>query len=176
MIRRYYLSVISLKYSFWLTSMSLVIFALAFLYVSGKVFLKPYLAAAAAVLAVMLFLYYRDKIRLSHSLKKIKEIQTYSNSPEIDSCYFQEERMIGYGRKKGLLESDYSNLKELKLASENHGTFHLELMTEEDTMCFRSFSKKEIQALAAFLKRKQPNLLLTGIQPEGSGSLSELHE
>ena len=58
MLKRYYYSVISLKYSFLLMALAMAIFALSFITITGRANLRIYVIITAVMLALILCRYY----------------------------------------------------------------------------------------------------------------------
>ena len=80
MLKRYYYSVISLKYSFLLMALAMAIFALSFITITGRANLRIYVIITAVMLALILCRYYYLKLRISKQIKKIQNISEYENS------------------------------------------------------------------------------------------------
>ena len=174
MLKRYYYSVISLKYSFLLMALAMAIFALSFITITGRANLRIYVIITAVMLALILCRYYYLKLRISKQIKKIQNISEYENSSiEFENTFFLEERMLTYG-KKGIIESDYHNVIKLQDKGKKNGTAVLSMQVDDETVNIRTVTALQAQFLAAFLQKKNPRIILEGIEPSGSGTFQSI--
>ncbi len=173
MIKRFYYGLISLYYSFFLTGLPLVIFILAFARQKNpRPALKYGMIAATVLLAVIMFFYYSKKIGVSRSLKKVENIEEYQNGGMLDRSYILEDRMLaGYGLT--VTEHKTTGIRLLK-AEDQGRRLILTLDGEEGEFKVNALDRSEAERFAAFIKRKNPDVVLEGIEPKGSGSLKEL--
>lgn len=174
MLKRYFYSIISLKYSFLLMALAMAIFALSFITITGKAELKIYVIIIAVILALVLGRYYYLKLRISRQIKTIKNISEYENaSIEFENSFFLDDRMLTYG-KKGIIESDYRNISRLKDTGKKHGTTVLSMQIDDEHISLRTVTALQAQCLAAFLQKKNPSIILEGIEPSGPGTFQSI--
>ena len=173
MVKRFYQGLISLRYSMPMTFLAFTIFIVAFFRTkSEKPFLTVMMAVLAAVLAVIMFFYYKAKLGISKSLRKVENIEEYERGGMLDRSFILEERMLlGYGLK--VQEEKTSGITECMIEEKGHKAIvHLK-KADGTTVDANAIDVAEAQRFAAFLKRKNPDIALN-MDPLGSGSLKEL--
>ena len=168
-MRKYFSSIVSLKYSFILTGLALVIFVCSFLYLRGNTNLRYAVLIVAILLVVVLCLYYHEKYRNYKQCNAIKDLKDFENSIEFDDTFLLENRMLTYG-KNGIVESDYSNLQSLSMEVTKDQRVKMHLKINDQDFAFRVLTKDQGQRVAAFLKRKALDLQLLDIDPVGQGT------
>lgn len=165
----------AMKFAVPMTSLAFLIFVEAFLMTMGKAVSKLYLAMiiTAAVLAVVMFFYYRNKIKINLQLKKVNDLQAYENGGMIDRTYLLEDRMlVCYGMH--IEEVRTKDLVGAVLEEKAHGKYVLHLKDQNHFIDMSLLDKEEGQRTAAYLKRVNPSVTLTNIEPKGQGTLQEL--
>ena len=173
MIKRFYYGLISLYYSFFLTGLPLVIFVLAFARQKNpKPALQYGMIAATVLLAVIMAFYYAKKINVSRSLKNVENIEEYEKGGMLDRSYLLEDRMLaGFG----LSVHEYKTTGITKLSAEEKGRkVILTLTGTEGEFKATALDRSEAERFAAFIQRKNPDVILENITPKGSGTLKEL--
>lgn len=172
MIKRYYKSCISLKYAAAETITAFVIFLFAFITFRTGSKLTYWLAmAAAAVLVILLIIVQIEKTKVSSQLKKVSKVsQYYDHGAMLGRSFFLEDRILICDPKMKIEE----------ISPEGHQKMDVKEMPKEkyqvslDDHIFIVDNDTQARRLAAFLKRKNPGLVITGIEPEGNGTLKEL--
>ena len=173
MVKRYYHSLVSLKYSIALTSLAMIIFILAFFQTTTKSeTLKIVMFVVAVILAIVMFFYYKTKLGISREIKKIEKVDEYYDGGMVDQSYILEDRMLVCHQLK-IKEHPTSPIQHIKLIEGKYGKVSLEIQAEE-TYTIPCSDLDQAQRLTAFLKRKNENVSLEGITPKGNGTLKEL--
>lgn len=173
MVKRFYYGLISLYFSFFLTGLPLVIFILAFARQKNP---KPELlygmTACTVLLAVTMFFYYSNKYKVYRSLKNIENPEEYEKGGMLDRSYILEDRMLaGYG----FSVAEYKTAGIEKMTAEEKGRkLVLTLEGTEGIFKVNVLDRSEGERFAAFIKRKNPDVILEGIEPKGNGTLKEL--
>ena len=173
MVKRFYQSVISLKFSFFLTALSIAVFAVAFLWVnSNNENYKYALIALACVLAIALIFYYKQKFTVSKTLRSIQNIKEYENAGMLERSFILEDRML-IGYKNVIEEHPTNTIKKVSYLDEGKRGV-LEIQSEEGNYKAQVISKDEAERFCAFIKRKNPEVQLENIEVKGNGTLKEL--
>jgi hypothetical protein len=175
MIRKFYQSVNTIKYSIPMTVLAFIIFAEAYLMTLGKAVsaLRIALIITAAALAVVMVFYYHSKLLVRRQLKKVEDLKAYEDGGMIDRTYFLEDRM---------LVCDGLHIEEVKtkdliaaaLEEKAHGRYVLHLKDAAHTIDMSLLDREEGERTAGYLKRVNPAIVLTDIEPKGKGTLKEL--
>lgn len=173
MIKKYYQSLLSVRYSFLLVTPALIIFFLAFRYTSAQdPKLRTGIYIATAVLLVVMFFYYSGKYRISSGLKKIRNPEEYEKGGMLGNCYLLEDRILTISKKFEIREYKTDGITEMSVQKERNGKAVITCRGTED-FSFEADSLKQAQHFAAYLKRKNPDTALQDIQPAGTGLLKE---
>ncbi len=171
MVKRYIQSFISMKYVFFLPGLALVVFACAFLYVSTGNPIPRYVGIVFGILLfAVMFVYYREKIGASLALKKVRELDSFSDAVMIGQAFFLEDRMLGYGNKK-VFDLKYSDISRVSYRTDARGRMFLNLETPQGTLPVEMALKNQASRVACFLKTKNPSAEIEGIEPSGEGTL-----
>ena len=173
MIKKFYYGLVSLKYVYFMFGIPLVVFVIAFL--ETKVhnpMLKVGMGICAVILAVVLFFYYRDKLRISKILKSVNNVSEYLKGGMVDRTYILEERMLACA-DLNLKEVKTTGIQKLEKVDERKGKPYLQLSYENEKVTVSAISNEEAQRFAAFIQRKNASVQLVNIETKGSGTLKE---
>lgn len=175
MIQKFYQSVNAMKFAIPMTGLAFLIFVEAFLMTMGKAVSKLYIALilTAAVLGVIMFFYYKNKFHIASQLKKVKDLQAYENGGMLDRTYFLEDRMLVCSGLN-IEEVMTKDLQGAVLEEKAHGKYVLHLKDADHFIDMSLLDQEEGQRAAAYLKRVNPAIALTNVEPKGSGTLKEL--
>jgi hypothetical protein len=174
MIRKFYQSYNSLKYGPLMTFLAFAIFAEAFIYTSkGQPGLRTAMIITAVLLAVVMVFYYRQKILIGLTLRKVKDLDAYEKGGCIDRTWILEDRVLACDRSK-ISEHQTGDITEAVLEEKNHGKYVLHCRDSKGTFTISLMDRGDGERLAAFLQRKNPQIRLTNVTPKGKGTLQEL--
>lgn len=152
----------------------MVVFAIAFIYTKNHdIKSKILLGCAAGLLAIIMFFYYRNKVRISKGLKHIANVEEYEQGGMVKSTYILEDRMLVF-YKFQITEHKTIGITSLTYEEGKHGKGMLKIDSEEGKYQFESDSIDQAKHFASFLKRKNANIKFNNIHPEGNGTLKEL--
>lgn len=152
----------------------MLVFAFAFIYTNKHTLqTKILLGIAAAVLAVIMFFYYRNKIRISKALKNIAHLPEYEDGGMVCHSYILEDRMLVCYQFK-IQEHKTTGIKSIQYQEGKHGKALLVLSTAEGTIHLESDSRDQARHFAAFIEKHNPNVEMIDIKPLGNGTLKEL--
>lgn len=161
-----------MKYVYFMFGIPLLIFTVAFIETRKKLVVFKYMMMVlAALLAVVLFFYYRDKLKISKQLKNIDDIQEYERGGVVDRSWILENRILCC-KDLEIHEVISKDVKEVQVEENKKTLIHLK--TNENEVVMSALSKEEAQRFVAYIKRKNPNVILNGIEPKGKGTLQEL--
>ncbi|MBQ9327553.1 MAG: hypothetical protein IJ225_03345 [Solobacterium sp.] len=174
MVKRYIQSFISMKYVLVLPMLALMVFVSAFLYtMSGKEVFRLIGLLFGVILAVVMFFYYREKIRASRSLKRVENLSDYSDAIMIGQAFFLEDRMLGY--HKGMVrELHYPEVTNISFTELNGGKLFLNLDTAGGVLPVEMSIKDQARRVAEFLVVRSPDAKVEGIDPYGEGTLHSI--
>lgn len=162
-----------MKYVYFMFGIPLLIFTVAFIETRKKLVVFKYMMMVlAALLAVVLFFYYRDKLNISKQLKNIKDIYEYERGGVVDRSWILEDRILCC-KDLDIHEVITKDIKEVHVENDKKGKVLLHLKTDQE-IDMTALSKEEAERLVAYIKRKNPNAILNGIEPKGKGTLQEL--
>ena len=162
-----------MKYVYFMFGIPLLIFTVAFIETRKKLVVFKYMMMVlAALLTVVLFFYYRDKLKISKQLKNIKNIYEYERGGVVDRSWVLENRILCC-KDLEIHELITTDIKEVYVESDKKGKVLLHLKTEQE-IDMTALSKEEAERFVAYIKRKNPNVILHGIEPKGKGTLQEL--
>ncbi len=173
MIKKYYYALISMKYAFFMFGLPVLVFVLAFLETKMKFSGFHYLMMVLAILLfIVLFFYYKDKMKVSKQLKKVSNLVEYSYGGVVDRSWILENRMLCCKDLEihEVLPEKVSAVKEETIKNK----VILHLYVDEKIVDMSALSEEEAQRFCAFLKRKNPDIALHGIEIKGKGTLQEL--
>lgn len=174
MIKRFYSSLVSLKYVYFMFGLPMMIFILAFIETTRKSdILRILMIICAAILAFVMVLYYRDKHKIRKILKAVDSLEEYERGGMIDRSYILEDRML-ICDGLNLQEKKTVGVTKLTLNSEKHGKYFMTAVDHDGSWNITALSEKEAEHFAAFLKRKNPDMELVDIKAEGKGDLRAL--
>ena len=174
MVKKFYYGLVSLKYAYAMFGIPLVIFTIAFIETkSHNPVFKIFMGICADILAAVMVFYYRDKLRISRTIKAVKDVNTYLSGGMVDRTYILEDRMLACA-DLDLKEMSTAGVKILEMVQEKHGKPYMKLTYESDVCTVSAISMEEAQRFAAFIQRKNPDIRISGIEPKGNGTLKEL--
>ncbi len=173
MVKSYLHAFISMKYLIILPVTAFVIFILAFAYYRTKIAAFRILVfAVAAVLAILLAMFYGERFSISGKLRKIRNWTEYNDSYIIGQAFLLEDRMLIYDRK--IKEFYYRDLKEIKGEKGRKDNWNVYFSSGSDSALDVTSSKGQAQRLAAFLKSKNSSIVLKDIEAVGDGILAHV--
>ena len=171
-VKRFYYGLVSLRYSFLLVGIPLVIFFLAF--AGNKKHGTPYslpMLLLTIVLAIVMAVYYRHKFLIARTLKKVDQVDEFLSGGMLDRSYILEDRMLA---GIGLTVSEQKTTGIKKMVVEDKGRKVVcHVFGSDGEFAVSCLDMNEAQRFAAFLKRKNPDIELN-VEPVGTGSLKEL--
>ncbi len=174
MIKRFYQSAISLKYSFPLMASAIVVIALAMKYTNDRSHtIRLALIFCTCILAGVMFFYYRDKYMMNQKMKKIPNIDEFEYGGMVGRSYILEDRMIAcYKTDPKVVPTD--NIVSVTAEDARREQVIFTVDTAEGTYKMSADSRDQAEHFAAFLKRKNPAVVLNGVVPAGNGTLKEI--
>lgn len=174
MIKRYYQSLLSIRYSFLLVAPSLVIFFLAFRMRSGAdTKLKWGMYIATAILIVVMALYYTSKFRINKGLKTVQNKEEFERGGMMKDTYIAEDRILTIDKKFNVREYSTKGITGVGVKELRNGCAMITCTKEDGVFAFEADSMEQAKHFAAYAQRKNPHVLLTGISPKGKGYLKE---
>ena len=174
MIKRYMQSAVSMKYVFILPGLALGVFVFAFLYTSsGNQMMRTIGMCFGAVLAIVMILYYREKISLSLQLKKVTDLKAFDQAVMIGMAFFLEDRMLAYSKGK-VFDLTYPDITRVTFEEAGNGKMYLNLETEKGVLPVEMALKDQAARVAQFLKTKNGEIETEGIVPSGDGTLRSI--
>ncbi len=174
MVKRYIQSFISMKYVFVLPGLALGVFVCAFLYSSSHNELLRYIGIGiGAVLFAVMFFYYKEKISVNLQLKKVNGLDDFSDAVMIGQAFFLEDRMLGYHKGK-VFDLVYGEIQGIDYSTDSRGRMFLTLHTSKGDLPVEMALKDQAARVAMFLKTKNPETALSGIEPAGEGTLRSI--
>ncbi len=163
-----------MKYVYFMFGIPLLIFTVAFIETRKKLVVFKYMMMVlAALLAVVLFFYYRDKLKISKQLKGIKDIYEYERGGVVDRSWVLEDRILCC-KDLDIHEVISKDINEVYVENDKKGKTCIHLKINEKEINMTALSKGETERFVAYIKRKNPNVILQGIEPKGKGTLQEL--
>lgn len=171
MIKKYYQSLHSLKYSLVLPGFTFLIFVVAFIRDKRK---EPFLTGVLMVLVVLLmilmFFYYLGKIRISKQLKAIENIDEYKKGGMVDQSWILEYRILAY--HQGVIQEVLvKDIRSMVVQEGRHGKYTF-IFNDSIRMSCQDLS--EGRRLLAILLKTNPSIQYTGLTPEGDGRIQSL--
>ena len=174
MIKKYYQSLLSVRYSFALITPALVIFFLAFRGRSKPDALYKYgIYFTTAVLLVVMFFYYRSKIRIYKGLKNIKDLEEYEKGGMLKDSYLLEDRILTIDKKFNIHEYPTTDINGILVTELKNGCARIECVKNTGDFSFEADSMLQAEHFAAYIKRRNPNAVIGGVKPAGKGFLKE---
>ncbi|QRG86768.1 hypothetical protein [Bulleidia sp. zg-1006] len=171
MIKKYYQSLHSLKYSLILPGLTFLIFVIA--YIRDKKHnssLTTVLIILVALLAVIMVFYYLGKVRISKQLKTIENLDAYKEGGMVDKSWILENRILSY--HQGVIqEINVSDIQSMKVEEGKHGKYTF-IFNDHVKMSCQDLS--EGRRLLALLLKANPSIHYQGLEPEGNGRIQSL--
>ncbi len=161
-----------MKYSPLLVGGALLVFLCAFLDVKHPdSFYQYLLIASAIILLFIMYLYYGKKIKIHKDIKAINNVDKYLDAKVIGDSFILEDNML-IQNKDGIKEYPTNNLIELTKVEAKKPTIKVD--SGINSYLIEAKDINELEKFVAFLKRKNPNIIINGIEPKGSGLLKDL--
>lgn len=174
MVKRYIQSFISMKYVFALPGIALAVFACAFLFVSTGNPIARYIGIFfGAILAAVMFFYYREKISVNLQLKKVKDLDDFSDAVMIGQAFFLEDKLLGYGNHH-IFELHSGDITAIAYRTDHRGRMFLDVSCRDGVLPVEMALKDQAKRVTAFLKQRNPVAEISGIEPSGDGSLHSI--
>lgn len=174
MIKKFYYSLVSMKYVYFMFGIPLLIFTVAFIETRKKLEVFRYIMMfLAALLGIVLFFYYKDKMKVSKQLKNVKDINEYERGGVVDRSWILEDRVLCC-RDLEIKEVVSNTVDEVDVEMDTKGKTVIHLHCKNAVVDMTALSQEEAERFVAYLKRKNPNVILNGVQPKGNGTLQEL--
>lgn len=173
MVKRYYMSRLALVFSMPMTLMALAVFAVAWMQNKNQSqSLKIVMFVLAVLLMIIMFFYYRNKFRINSVLRKAKDVNEYEKGGMLERSFILEDRMLA-GCGLQVTEQKTTGIRQMDLEEKGHRLI-LHLSNEEGSFDAQVIDRDEAGRFAAFIKRKNPGVVLNNIEPKGKGTLEEL--
>ena len=127
----------------------------------------------AVFLAVLLVRFYTERMSIPKKLSRFKDPKEYNDSYIIGQAFMLEDRMLVYDNHK-ILEFYYRDIKELKGGPGKRDNWDVVYISAGQSAKNTTSSKGQAERLAYYLKTKNPELIIEGIEPSGDGILSHI--
>ena len=174
MVKRIIQSYISIRYVFVLPGLALMVFIAAFFYTStGNMTMRYIGLFFGAVLAVVMFFYYKEKFSVNRQLKQVKNLKEFDSAVNIGKSFFLEDRMLGYKRNT-IYELKYSDITKIKYWGFESGKMFLDLSGPFGLLPVEMATHDQAERVTMFLKTKNPEIVITGVSPDGDGTLHSI--
>ena len=176
MIKRFYRSCITVKYALPKFLLAIAVFILAYFAFRTKNNLFYYggCAAGAALIIIMVVEYFHKK-RVVKGLKEIQNIEDYyQEGALLGRTFVLEERMLVADEKLQIVEIPATSITNLTIETMPKGREKAVLVQNGNTYTFVMDNAIQAERLAAFLAKKNKDMVIEGIRPQGEGSLSAL--
>lgn len=174
MLKKYYQSLVSMKYVYFMFGLPLLIFVLAFIETRKKApILRQGMIVLAIVLAIVMFFYYRDKLKVLKQLKTITNLEEYEKGGVVDQSWILEDRILCC-HNFNIQEVSSTSINKVVRSTDQNRKVVLLLYTNEKEVEMSALDQEEASRFVSFVKRKNPSVVLEGIEPKGSGTLQEL--
>ena len=173
MAKRFYMNRLAIVFSTPMTMLALIIFAIAWM--ENKTHETKYriiMAVLALILLVIMFFYYRYKFRISSVIRKAENVDEYEKGGMLERSFILEDRMLA-GCGFNVSEQKTTGIRKMSLEEKGRKII-LHLTNSEGTFDMQAIDKGEAERFAAFMKRKNPDIILNNVTPKGNGTLKEL--
>lgn len=174
MIRKYFESFVVVRYYPFVALCPVALFPALYLYMKDPTPGRRLLLAAAGIVVGILLVKYRyDRYRLGKQLKALPDVSQYEDGILLGRCILSGDSFL-YFDGKTVAEHPYAVLKE----AEYHpvkGKHLLALTGEDREYTAEAGSEAQAQRVFAFLKDRNPGIILTGTEPSGDGRLHSIY-
>lgn len=176
MIKRFYRSCITVKYALLKFLLAISVFILAYFAFRTKNNLFYYAGCTAGVaLIVVMVVEFIHKQKVINNLKNVNQIEDYyQEGALLGRTFVLEERMLIADEKLQIVEIPTTAVTSLTITKMNKGKQKATLVQNENAYDFLLDNVIQAGRLAAFLAKKNKDIVIEGIRPEGDGSLSAL--
>ena len=174
MLRKYINGFIANRYILVEFGLTAVVMILA--YINGMFeisFLKYLIYALTIAVIGVVALYFKDRITLGSVVDGIKKQNEFKQSILLGFIFFLEDRLVAY-RPGSVVEDDYSRVSDATLLVGKKGKRIVQLTIDGKTYDAQVSTAQQAERLAAFLKRKNPNIKLHDLKTKGSGAWSAI--
>ena len=176
MVKKFYKSCITLKFSVPMTLSAMLVFVFAFFtfQTGNKVIYACGLISSFILIAVLLLVQYKKHL-VSSQLKGIKQIDSYYNEGAmIGRSFFLEERALLCDTNLEIREYTETGFTEMSVKARPKDQQEITLKRKEETIVIMADNLLQAQRLAAFLQHKNPGMILNHVETDGTGTLKEL--
>jgi cell division protein FtsW (lipid II flippase) len=172
MIKRYYRSLITLKFAAVQTIAAFLVFIFAFMTFRTGNRAVYWLAVACGIVLIAIMVYTQiAKAKMSSQLKPVEHLnQYYDEGAVLGRSFFLEDRMLLCTDQMKIRERKTDDCTSMKVVPAKKEKYDVTL----DDMTISVDNHLQAKRLAAFLKRKNPAVKIDGVKPDGSGTLKEL--
>ena len=173
MAKRFYMNRLAIVFSTPMTLLALAVFSFAWLKnKNGDPKMTVAMAVTAAVLLIVMFFYYRYKFRISSVIRHCGNVNEYEKGGMLERSFILEDRMLA-GCGLNVSEQKTDDIRQMVLEDKGRRII-LHLTNPSGTFDMQAIDKDEAERFAAFIKRKNPAVILTNVTPKGNGTLREL--
>ena len=175
MLRRYVAGFIAMRYV--LAEFVLAVSVLILAYINDRLFpdrLRYGIPACIAGAAVILIMYVRDRIRTARQLGNIKNQGEYEHAVVLGYAFFLENRVAAYTRGD-VIEDDYTGITDAGQLTGRKGRRIVRLTIRGKTYNTQVETPQQAERLAAFLKKKNPEIRLHDLKAKGPGTWKSIN-
>ena len=170
MLRKYVAGFIAMRYvrAEFVLAVSVLILA----YINDRLFpdrLRYGILACIAGIVVILIMYVRDRIRTARQLEGIQDQGEYENAVVLGNAFFLENRVAAYAGGN-VIEDDYSGITDAELLTGRKSNLAVRLTIRGKTYDAQAATPQQAERLAAFLKKKNPEIRLHDLKANGPGT------
>lgn len=160
-----------MKYACFMFGLPMIIFILAYVDVKKHISSIQYIMAGFTLaLVIVMYFYFKDRIKVLKALKEIKDIEEYERGGIIDHSRILQDRILCFNKLE-IHEVSFNTLKSVEMDSDQ---LVLHLKSEEQITDMSVRDKEEAERLCAFIQREYPDVSFENIQPKGKGTLKDL--
>lgn len=153
-------------------ALTVLIFIVIFIFVdTPTLLLRSIVGIVAIILAGVLFKYNYDKSSIRKQVKAIKNNQEYDDAVMLGHCFLVEDRMLTY-RKGKCHEYVYNDVSKLTLLKGKKDKVVMEVKDTSYTLPLASLGQGD--RLATFIQRKNPSVILEGLNANSGGLLHDI--
>lgn len=176
MIKRFYKSCISLQFSLTLILNALAVFVFAFLTFNTKNNVFYYIGIVLGVLLLLQILHSEfKKWQVGKQLKGIKEIgKYYEEGSMIGRSFVLPDRLLACDEKMQIHEIQVVGISKITVKPSTKGKESIQLVSNGTTINLYSDNTLQSKRLAAFLKKKNTDMVVEGTTLDGDGSFQSL--
>lgn len=176
MVKRYYKSCITLRYSIPMTLSAILVFIFAFFtfQTGNKIIYTCGIISSIALILILLLVQYK-KYKISSQLKGILKIDSYYNEGAmIGKSFFLEDKALLCDTKLKIKEYKTTGFTTMSVKAFPKDQQEITLERNEEKIVIMADNLLQAQRLAAFLQHKNPGMILNHVETDGTGTLKEL--